>query len=291
MLAERVERAVFIGRHHVAEALLVRRGEVIERFHHPRRADAGRTDRARLVDAGADHDRVVTLAQVFHRGIATDLEILVEDDAAVLEPLDAALDDRLFQLEAWDAVHQQPTHAIVPIIDVYLIAARPHQVRHRQPGGPGADHRDRLALGRPGGQRFDPALLPGGIGDVFLDRADRDRAVAGEFDDAIALAQPVLRADAAADLGHGRGRVGKLIGLAQPPLGGEPQPVRNMIVERAVRRAIRHAALRATRRLLFGLGDLERARDLAEVACALARRALLRIVLPDRGELKHANHV
>src|SRR3546814_8543822 len=57
-----------------------------------------------------------------------------------------------------------------------------------------------------------------------------------------------LRADAAADLGHRRGRVRKLIGLAQPPLGGQAQPVGDMIVERTMHRAIGHAALRADRK-------------------------------------------
>src|SRR3546814_19249666 len=74
-----------------------------------------------------------------------------------------------------------------------------------------------------------------------------------KFDHAIAFAQAILRADAAADLGHRRGRVRKLIGLAQPPLGGQAQPVGDMIVERTMHRAIGHAALRAARRLRVGI--------------------------------------
>src|SRR3546814_5972136 len=71
--------------------------------------------------------------------------------------------------------------------------------------GAGADDADRLAGRGADPRRLDPALGPGGIGDIFFDAADRHRAVAGEFDHAIAFAQSVLRADAAADLGHGRG--------------------------------------------------------------------------------------
>jgi hypothetical protein len=61
-----------------------------------------------------------------------------------------------------------------------------------------------------------PVALPTWIGStqpsaqavsVIYFSADRHRAVAGEFDHAIALAEAILRADAAADFGHGRGRV------------------------------------------------------------------------------------
>src|SRR3546814_4540035 len=89
--------------------------------------------------------------------------------------------------------------------------------------GAGADDADRLAGRGADPRRLDPALGPGGIGDIFFDAADRHRAVAGEFDHAIAFAQSVLRADAAADLGHGRGCVRQLIGLAQPALGGRSE--------------------------------------------------------------------
>ena len=54
-------------------------------------------------------------------------------------------------------------------------------------------------------------LLRRDLADELLDRPDRHRAVAGKFDDAIALAQSVLRTDAAADFGHGRCRIRQLI--------------------------------------------------------------------------------
>src|SRR3546814_9740872 len=76
-----------------------------------------------------------------------------------------------------------------------------------EPGGTGADDADRLAGRRADLDRIDPALCPGGVGDIFFDAADRYRAVAGKFDHAIAFAQSVLGTDAAADLGHGGGSV------------------------------------------------------------------------------------
>ena len=77
----------------------------------------------------------------------------------------------------------------------------------------------------------------------FSTDADGDRAVARLLDDAVAFAEPVLRADAAADLGEGVGRLAELIGLAQPALGGQLQPVGDVVVQRAVRLAVGHAAL------------------------------------------------
>ncbi len=73
-------------------------------------------------------------------------------------------------------------------------------------------------------------------------------------------------------------RVRQFIGFAQPALGGQPQPVGDVVVQRAMHRAIGHAALRAARGLVLGAIHLERVRNLAEVLRALGDRALV----PDR---------
>src|SRR5690606_32318782 len=114
-----------------------------------------------------------------------------------------------------------------------------------------------------------PAFFPGGVGDVFLDRADGDGAMAGLFDDAIAFAKPVLRADAAADLGEGIGGLADLPGLFQPALSGEAQPVGNIVVERAMRLAIGHATLRAAAGLFRRLFRSEFAINFAEILIAV----------------------
>ena len=44
--------------------------------------------------------------------VAADLEALMEDDTARLQPIDAAGDDMLLQLEAGNAIGQQPAGAI-----------------------------------------------------------------------------------------------------------------------------------------------------------------------------------
>src|SRR3546814_4169117 len=80
---------------------------------------------------------------LFERGVAADLEILVEDDPAFAQPLDPAIDHVFFELEAGDAIGEQPAEPIVTIVDMDLIAGRTQIFRAAQPRRPGADHADR----------------------------------------------------------------------------------------------------------------------------------------------------
>ena len=114
---------------------------------------------------------------------------------------------------------------------------------------------------------------------VFLDAADGHRAVAGELDHAIAFAQAILRADAAADFGHGGSACRQVVGFAQAAFRGQAQPVGNVIVQRAMRLAVGHAALRAAARLALRLFVRERRADLQEVGATAFGVALGRIGL------------
>jgi len=111
--------------------------------------------------------------------------------------------------------------------------------------------------------------------------------MAGLFDHAIAFAQAILRADAAADFRHVGGGGGQLIGFAQPAFGGELQPVRDVVVKRAMRLAIGHAALAAPPRLFGGLLARVLAVNLAEIRLAETGRPLLRHVPVNGHELEH----
>src|SRR5690606_33522007 len=113
-----------------------------------------------------------------------------------------------------------------------------------QPRRAGADDADRLVTLAHRLDRLDPALLPGGVVDVLFDGADGHGAVARLLDHAVALAQAVLGADAAADLRKVVGRLADLIGLFEPALGGQHQPVGDVVVDRTVDLAEGHAALR-----------------------------------------------
>ena len=177
--------------------------------------------------------------------------------------------------------------SVVPVIDRHPEPAPPEHVGRGEPTRPGADDPDAL---RPLETRLDrqhPALVPGGVGDVLLDRADRDRPMPRLLDDAVALAQPVLRANPAADLGKGVGRLAEVIGLAQPPFGSELQPVRDIVMQRAMGLAVRHPALRAPPRLLRRLLRRELPIDLPEILPPLLGPALHRHVPRDLHELQH----
>ena len=65
-------------------------------------------------------------------------------DAAGLELLVAAHDDVLLELEARDAVDEQPAGAVVAVVDGDLEALPAQHVRRRQPARPGADDADAL---------------------------------------------------------------------------------------------------------------------------------------------------
>ncbi len=101
------------------------------------------------------------------------------------------------------------------------------------------------------------------------------RAVAGLLDDAVTLAQAVLRADAGPRSPHGVGGGGELIGLLEAPFGGRLQPIGDVVLEWAVdlaegtphceQRAACSAALPAAKLLV----------DLLEVLGARPRHAFL----------------
>ena len=225
--------------------------------------------------------------QIVQRRVDPDRKALMEHDPRRGQTLDAAHDDGLFQLEPGNAIGQQPARTVMAVVDMHLIAVAAQIFRRGQPRGARTDHPHRLPAGTARDQRLDPAVFPGGVGDEFLDRADRHRAVAREFDHAIALAQSVLWADAAADLGHGRGRVAQFVRLAQPAFRGQAQPVGDMIVERAMHRAIGHAALRAATRLLLCARHGVAIGDLLEIFCAQVGGALDRIGLRPVNEFQH----
>src|SRR5262249_43224114 len=109
-----------------------------------------------------------------------------------------------------------------------------------------------------------PALSQRLVGDVLLDRADGDRAQT-VIQRAGALAQAVLWADAPAHLGERIGFVRQLGRFEQVALLDELQPVRDVVVPRALPLAERVAAGETAPRLLGSHARLVRRIDLAEI--------------------------
>ena len=286
VLAARIQRAGGEFRHRVAQIVPVGSDQVIQRRHDAGQAGAGSGDVARLVDASGDQDGIVLGAQFGKRSVGADGEIQPEAHAAFLQQLPPPQDDFLFQFEVGDAVDQQSADTVVAVVDGDLIAEPAQLLRRREAAGAGADDADRLRQFPARLDRPYPALLEGGVGDIAFDRADGD-ALEPLLDDAVAFAEPVLRADPAADLGEVVGGGTDLVRLFQPSLGGQLQPVRDVVAERAVHRAERYAALAAAAGLFGGLLGGEIAVDLIEIHPAFVGLPLFRRGLRNAHEFQH----
>ncbi len=229
---------------------------------------------AGLIDAHGQQHGVVLLTQLVHGDVGADRGVQHELHPALDQAVDPALDDVLFQLEAGDAVHQQATGAVVTVIDGDDIARAAQTVGRSQTCGASPHDGDALAAFGQRADRFDPAVLEGLISDPCLDRADGHPIPSRLLERASAFAQAILRADAAANLGHGRCQAGGLPRLAQITIRRQGQPVRNIILERAGVLAEGHAAVGAARGLFLTGFRVRLERDLVEITHAISRNLL-----------------
>ena len=164
-----------------------------------------------------------------------------------------------------------------------------------EPRRPGADHRDLL----PGAVRRRlglEALRDGAVGDRGLDRFDGDRVLV-DVERAGRLAR--RRADAAGDLGEIVGRMQVARRLVPVAAIDEVVPVRDLVVDRAARRAggeragalaIGHAAIHAARRLRAIVVLLQRQDEFVPMADALGDRLVVTVVafvVEKTGDLAH----
>ena len=234
----------------VTEGRLVRRGEIVDGAHDSRAARAGAGQIAGLVDTRGDEHGIMFLAQLGKADVLADVAVHHELHTALFKLFVAAHDDVFFQLEAGNAVGQQPAGAVVAVIDGDLHTCAAQTVGGGKAAGAGADDADALAALGGWLDVLDPAFFKRRVGDVFLDRTDGDGAVARLLDHAVAFAQTILRADATADFREGVGRLRNLVGFLEPPGRGHAQPVGDIVVKRAVALTVRHTALAAPRRLL-----------------------------------------
>ena len=217
------------------------------------------------VGAGAEEYGVVVAQQFLDLDIAADLHAQMELHAHAFQHLAAARDDALLQLEAGNAELHQSTDLFVTVEHHRLDAVARQHIGARESRGPRADHGDALAGSDHFAQIRAPAFFQRRIDDVFLHRADGDRAEA-VFQRATAFAKTILRADAAAHLGQRIGGVAERRGFFQAIFLHQLQPLRNGVVHRAFPAAIRIAAIQAAPGLVLRLGQGELAVHLAPVA-------------------------
>ena len=220
----------------------------------------------------------------------------MEDYALGLHLRDAAVDVMLLHLEVGNAVAEQPAGPGVFFVDVNLVAGARELLRAGKSGRPRAD--DRNAFAGPLRRRLGlEPLGDGPVGDRAFDRFDGDRVLI-DVERARRFAR--RRADAA---GHFRKVVGRVqIARGLVPVAGvdEVVPVRDLVVDRAARRAgreragalaIGHAAIHAARRLDAVFVVLERQYEFAPVAHALLDRLVVTVVafvFEEPGDLAHA---
>jgi hypothetical protein len=286
-LAAGVEPAAIELRHRVAKAFSVRRGEVGHGGNNAREPRAGYGKSVGIVDAGGDENGVVPLAQIFQPRIAANLEIRMKFNARSRQQPDPALHDALLELEVGNAVHEKPPDAVIAVVDMDGVTQEAHLFGCREAGWAAADDADRAIPLAPRPRALDPAPFPGRLGDVILDSADRHGAVARALDHAVAFAEPVLGTDAAADLGHVVGRGGEGVRFLEAPLGDQLEPVRHIVVKRAVYLAERDAALRAARGLAGAILGAVLAEDLLEISPTVQASALRRHGQSQANEFQH----
>ena len=182
-------------------------------------------------------------AQRLESDVLADIAVEDELNTRFGEIVCAALNDFFFQLEARNAIDQQAANTVIPVIDSDLIALAAQLFCSGEAARACADNTNALRPLARGLDGLHPAFFPGGVGDVFLDSANGDGAMAGLFDDTAAFAQTVLRADATTDFRHVVCGRRDLIGFFQTIARCKHEPVGNIVPERAMLLTERHAAL------------------------------------------------
>ena len=166
----------------------------------------------RKTRAGADeHGLEAVLAhQLVDGHDAADDHVRLDLDAEGLQAVDFLLHDGLGKSELGDAVDQHAAGEVERFKNGDIVALLGKVARAGEAAGAGTNDRDLVAVGRGLGGRFlHVCIVP--VGDKTLEAADAD-GLALDAADALRFALRLLRADAAADGGQGRGLVNDLIG-------------------------------------------------------------------------------
>ena len=250
--------------------------QIRERLDHARQGLAGETALHRGVSAHAEEHGVVVVEQLLERDVPANIDTQPELDAHAFHHLAPGLHHLLLELELGNAESQQSANLLVAIKHHWLNAVAHQDVGRTQ------TRRSRANDGNAPSGRHDfrhiwpPALRKRSVGDVLLNLADGHSAEA-LFERARAFAETVLRADAPAHLGQRVGLVRKLRRLEQAAFLDQLQPVRDVVVNRALPLTVRVAAGQTAARLLTGLIGVHGGVDLAVILDADDRLGLVAI--------------
>ena len=124
---------------------------------------AGHRQVARGFRTDRQDDGVIILQQLLDRNILADMAVGMELDAFGAHLADAAIDDRLLQLEIGDAVTQQTADARRLLEYRDIMADARQLLRAGQARRARSDDGELLAGARRGDQRLDPAFVPAAL--------------------------------------------------------------------------------------------------------------------------------
>ena len=206
----------------------------------------------RLIGPDAEEHRIVLLQQVVELHVAAHFGIEFELNAHAGEDLPAAGHHLFFQLERRDTEGQQAADFRMAVKYHRLDAVTGQHVGAGEARRASADDRDGFTGRLHVGEIRTPAHLECLIVDIAFDVADGHRAElivqrTGAF------TQAVLRADAPADFRQSVGLMRQLGRFKNTPLVGQLQPVRDVVMHRALPFAVRVATGEAAIRLRLGL--------------------------------------
>ena len=206
-------------------------------------------------------------------------------DACFFQLTDATHHDVFFELEARNTVGQQTASAVITVINRDLNTLATKNIRRSEASRSSADDANGFTTLCRRNDRLHPTLFPRGVSDVLLNRTNGDSAVTRLFNNAVTFAQTVLRANAATDFWESVCRLADLICFLQTARGSHAEPIRDVVVQRAMRLTIRHTTLATTARLLFCFRSSELGINFVEVLTTNFRATLFGHVTANRHEL------
>ena len=257
---------------------------------------AGHRQVVRLFGAAGEHDGVMLGDELVDRKVDADIGAVMEDDAFGLHLHDAAVDVDLLHLEVGNAVAHQPAGLGVFLEHMYSSGRRGRAAaRRRARQGLSRRRRPSCRSSPPAGSGLRPCAMA-------------RSAIAHSIDLMVTGFSSMLSVQ---DASHGAGQTrpvtsGKLLvecrlraASSQLPRIDEVVPVRDLVVDRAARRAggeragalaIGHAAIHAARRLGAIVVLLQRQDEFVPMADALGDRLVVTVVafvVEKTGDLAH----
>ena len=219
--------------------------------------------------------------EVVDGDVLADPGVADELHADVLEVAELVLQDLLAELEVRDAVQQHAAGLGPGVVNGAGVAVLRQLLADGEAGGPGADDGDLVAGGRGQDGQRDAAVLALVVGDERLELADRDGRLLvgvrpdGEGDDALALAEALLRAEAAAQLGQVAGLAELVGGAEDVAVLKQLERAGDVVADGAGVLAGRGRALDAAHRLDLGGLEVEAEEDFVPVVAAFFRVLLV----------------